>query len=81
MDVEEIYRVIQFDRPRRTVPRRLIPIGIGLVIFTLLWVFVPPRALYWLLLPLVTVLLWMASYSWRRVLTAIHKLIHRVDQM
>ena len=75
------YRGLRFDRRPQTVPRRLIPIGAALAVFTLLWVSVPHDGLYWLLLTLVALLAWVGSYGWRQALTALHDLLHRLSNL
>jgi hypothetical protein len=80
MNIEEIYNGIPFDRSPRTVPRRLILIGIILVIFTLLYAFIPDGILYWLLLLPLVILIWMASHGWRQALAALHEFIHGLEQ-
>lgn len=71
---------LRFDPQPRPLPYRLIAIGVGLGIFTLLWFFIPPTALYWLLLPLLAALVWVASYGWRQALAAFHGQLHRLGQ-
>ena len=71
---------LRFARQSRPASGRLVSVGLALVIFTLLWVLVPHSTLYWLLLPLVMVLVWMASYGWRQALASLHELIHRLVQ-
>ena len=71
---------LRFARQSRPASRRLVSVGLAVVIFTLLWVLVPHSTLYWLLLPLVMVLVWIASYGWRQALVSLHELIHRLVQ-
>lgn len=74
------YQGLRFERHIRRIPRRLVVVGVALVSFTLLWWVVPTSALYWLLLPLVGLLAWMASYSWRQALGVVRDLLDRIDQ-
>jgi hypothetical protein len=67
----------RFERRRRPLPGRLIAVGAGLLIFTLLWFLVPHGALYWLLLPLLAALVWVVTYGWRQALAALHAQLHR----
>jgi hypothetical protein len=80
MDWTEANSNLHFERRSRPLPYRVIAIGVGLGIFTLLWILIPPGILYWLLLPLLAVLVWAASYSWRQALTALIALLHRLEQ-
>jgi len=80
MDKTDLYRGLRFDRQLSTVPRRLIPVGIALVLFTLLWLVIPPVALFWLLLLGLVVLVWMASYGWRQAVAALIALLRRLEQ-
>jgi hypothetical protein len=81
MNSDEIYRGIEFRRPRFSIPIRPILIAIGLLGFTLLWFLIPSGTLYWILLPQVAVLLWMATHGWRRALLAVHQMIHRIERL
>lgn len=72
------FRNLHFDSRASAWPRRLIPVGIALALFTILWVLVPASALYWLLLPLVAVVVWAASYGWRKALSVLHDLLHQI---
>ena len=80
MDRKESYTGLRFERRSETFPRRLIPIGVALACFTLLWWLVPHSTLYWLLLPLVGLLTWVASYGWRSAAVALHDLLHRLEE-
>ena len=78
---QDVYRGLRFERRVSTVPGRLIALVLSLALFSVLWVLVPQSALYWLLLPLVAVLTWVASYGWRRALVALHDLLHRISNV
>ena len=80
MEWVEINPNLRFERRPRPLPHRAIAIGVGLVVFTLLWTLVPHSALYWLLLPLLAVLLWAASYGWRQALVALIALLRRLER-
>jgi hypothetical protein len=49
--------------------------------FTVLWWIIPVSALYWLLVPLIGGLAWMASYGWRQALAALQALLRRVERL
>lgn len=79
MDRTRMYHGLRFERAARAFPRRLIPIGLTIVVFSVLWWLVPPTTLFWLLLLLVVVLTWIASYGWRSAAAALHTLLHRLE--
>jgi len=80
MNRQEPYQNLNFDRQPRTFPRRAIPVIITLIVFNLMWFFIPPNGLYWLLLISTTVLVWMASYGWRMGLAALIGFLNRLEQ-
>ena len=80
MNNPEFYRNLHFETQPRFTMRRLIPIGILLGVFTMLWLLVSHSTLYWVLLLLIGGLTWVASYGWRQALTALHNLIHELEQ-
>ena len=71
---------LRFERRRRALPHWLIPVGLTLALFTLLWMLVPHSVLYWMLLPLLGVLAWVATYGWRQSLATLIALLHRLEQ-
>ena len=80
METMNSYHNLRFAA-RRHWPQRLIPIGLALVLFTLLWRFMAHNILYWLLLLAVALLVWVASYGWRQALATLHNVIHRLEQL
>ena len=80
MNWTEMNPNLRFERRAHPIPYRVIAIGVGLGIFTLLWTLIPSRTLYWLLLSLMAVLVWVASYGWRQALAALIRLLHRLEQ-
>lgn len=75
-----VFRNLQFERRRWGFPQRLVPVLIVAVIFTVLWNLVPHGALYWLLLPLVVILTWASTFSWRQALAHLIVFLHRLEQ-
>lgn len=75
------YNGLKFQQRARPLPRRLITVGIAAVVFGGLWWIVPPNTLFWLLLPLVMLLAWMASYGWKQAIVALHALLHRLEHL
>ena len=58
-------------RPIRRIPHRIIWI-VGLVIVqVVLWQFIPSLILRWLLIPVIGILGWAASFGWREALRAL----------
>lgn len=74
------YRGLRFERPTHLTRNRLAAVVLVSGLFTVLWAVVPHSALYWLLLPTLAILAWMASYGWRQALAAIHQLLHRLEE-
>jgi hypothetical protein len=81
MDRPDPYHNLRFERQERLSGHRGYVILGCLALFTLLWLAVPHRVLYWLLLPVLALLLWIASYGWRRALVAVHELVHRLEEL
>ncbi len=82
MDRTDAYSNLRFEQPPRTLLRsRIVPIGVVLTVFTVLWFLIPPNTLYWLLLALLAVLVWIASYGWRQALAVFIVLLHRLEQL
>lgn len=73
------FQSLRFDR-RIRLPARPLFVGSGLLTFSALWWLVPPAALFWLLLALLAVALWVASYGWRDANRALQALLRRLDQ-
>lgn len=72
---------LRFERPPRSLSHRAIAVGVGLAIFTLLWILLPSSTLYWLLLFFLGVLVWVASYGWRQALSTLIVLLRRLEQL
>ncbi len=69
---------LRFDRNTRKIPGKLFVILGTLIVFTLMWAFVPHNALYWLMLVFLAVSVWMATYGWRQ---ALHILSIRLERL
>jgi hypothetical protein len=81
MDDRQYYSRMDFSPSRPIIRARVIFFVLGGLLFTALWAFVPHGTLYWLLLPLIMGLVWMASYGWRQAIFVIHELIHRLENL
>lgn len=79
-DKTKMYQGLRFEQAARAVPRRLVLTGGVLIGFTLLWWIIPSSVLYWLLVPLIGLLAWMASYGWRQALAVLRDLLDRIEQ-
>lgn len=80
MDKTDAFRGLHFDlRPRRISRRVSTVVAVG-AIFTLMWWIVPHAALYWLLLPPVAILTWMASYGWREAIAILIRFLQSLEQ-
>ena len=75
------FRNLQFEGRPRSVPRRLVAIGIALAVFTGLWIVVPRSGLFWLLLIALAALVWVASFGWREAVARLIELLVRLEQL
>lgn len=72
-------QTFRFRRPRG--PRGpLIAIGIVLALFTALWFWVPDDTLFWIMVGVLAVLVWVASYGWRGAVEALIELLYWLDE-
>jgi hypothetical protein len=75
------YQDLRFERDtRRVIPRWSIVVG-SLAIFSLLFLALPRGVFYWLFLPVLALLVWIASFGLRRALSAVHDLIHLLEEL
>ena len=75
------FESLRFERPRRLNIPKWAVVGAGLLLFTLLWWLVPPTAMFWLLLPALGILGWVASFGWRAALVTLHGLLDRLERL
>jgi hypothetical protein len=80
MDVPDAYKRLSIAPKPVTAPRRRIVVGSAAIIFVVFWMVVPHDVLFWLLLALVTGLIWVASYGWRGALSVLHEVIHWLEE-
>jgi uncharacterized protein (DUF983 family) len=80
MNHSQTFHGLRFERPNRTVPRRLVVIVGSVVLFALLWWLLPPSLMFWFVLLIVAVLTWMASYGWREAVVVLIALLHRLEE-
>ena len=74
------FQGMRFARGRSRFPRRLIPVAVAAVVFTGIWWLLPSVVAFWLLLPIVIVLTWTASYHWRQAVAILITLLHRLEE-
>lgn len=72
---------LRFNRPRRTVPGRVIWMGGLLVGVCLTWNILPSGVFFWLVLTLVMCLGWSASYGWRPSLRDLSAILDRIQNL
>ena len=75
------FRGLNFAPRRRGTFRRPLAIIISLIVFTVMWRYIPHDVLFWLMLPVIAVLVWLASYAWRTALNALISMLRRLENM
>ena len=80
MNGSDEYQNLDFSNRTRRLPFRLIAISLILILFTLLWRYVPHNTLFWILLPTLGVMGWMATFSWRQALSKLILFLHRLER-
>ncbi len=79
MNQADFYRGLNFRAHSRRIPgRALIAVG-AFSGFTLMWWAVPPAVFYWLFLPILLILVWMASYGWRSAVAQLIKFLQSLE--
>ncbi len=71
MNNTSAYKGLNFNARPRRIPPRALAVAIGFVVYTILWWIIPQSAFYWLLLPVVLILIWMSSYGWRQAMASL----------
>ena len=74
------YQNLRFDNRPRRLPHKIIVVCLIVIIFTILWRYVPHNALYWIVTPVIAILGWMATYSWRQALSSLIAYLHRLER-
>jgi hypothetical protein len=73
------YEKLDFNRLPR-IPRRVIwQVGLMIVV-RLLWGIIQPQNYFWMVLIIVNILGWMASYGWRMAIQDLRKWIDRITE-
>ena len=81
MNDTSAYKGLNFSAQPRRIPQRALAVAIGLVVYTIFWWVIPRTALYWLLLPVVFILVWMSSYGWRPAVAHLVKFLQSLEQL
>ena len=78
MDRQEYHDLQISPLPRTRIPLRALWVVGFLVGLRLLWVIAPSQVLFWLLLPVLALITWAASFGWRSALRALRIWLDRV---
>ena len=71
---------LELNRPLISIPARVLWIGGILAGFSLAWWLIPHGALFWLSLPVLALISWLASFGWRHALRALLNTIRQLEQ-
>ena len=71
---------LRFEHRSRPLAGRPIAIAATVAGFALLWLIVPAGILFWLLLLLVLLLAWVATYGARKALSILVKALSRLEE-
>ena len=74
------YQNLNFEPRNPLLRHRVTPIILGCIVFSIAWFALPTAFLFVLLLVVIAVLLWMASYGWRDVLFELSRFLDRLQQ-
>ena len=81
MDWQETSHNLRFEHRSRPLARRPIAIAAIVATFALLWLIVPVSILFWLMLLLVALLAWLATYGWRKALHLLVEALSHLEQL
>ena len=81
MNNSNAYKGLNFRSKRRSISPRIVTVAATLIIFSLIWWFVPHTTLFWILLPVIAALSWMASYGWRKGISILVKFFQILERM
>jgi uncharacterized membrane protein YccC len=81
MNKSNAYHGLDFNLPRRRISPRIITVVITIILFSLIWWVIPHYVLFWLLLPLLAGLSWMASYGWRQGISILVRFLQNLERM
>ena len=72
---------LDFDGRPQAASSGIISVVLSVVLFHLLWRSLPASTMYWLLLPLLAILVWVAGFGWRQALAALIALLLRLERL
>lgn len=81
MNNSNAYRGLDFNLPSRKISPRIITVVSTLIIFSLIWWVIPHNILFWLLLPILGGLSWMASYGWRQGISILVRFLQNLERL
>ena len=73
------YETLEFKRLPH-IPRRVFWQAGLMIAVRLLWGIIQPQNYFWMVLIIVNILGWMASYGWRMAIQDLRKLIDRITE-
>ena len=76
MNHSDRFSNIRFNRPR--IPRKLIPVIIAAILFILIWRLINPSTVFWIGLIMTSILVWVASFGWRKALMVFTDFLHYI---
>lgn len=74
---------LQFERRQRMrfVLHSLAPYILVLGLFTVIFSLLPRNVVYWLTLPLLALLVWVATFGWRQAVSELIKALRRLERL
>jgi len=81
MNETNAYRGLRFDRQTQRLSPRIIAVAVAIAIYTAIWWLIPSNILYWLFLLPVVILVWMASYGWRKSISELIRFLKTIEHM
>lgn len=81
MNKSNAYHGLDFNLRRRRISPRIIIVVVTIILFSLIWWIIPPNTLFWLLLPIIVGLSWMASYGWRQGISILVRFLQNLERL
>jgi hypothetical protein len=80
MDNSNRFSKLHFERRAWFLNRRLIAVGLAIMLFAIAWLTVPLNILFFLLLVPVAGVLWAATYGWRQPFSTLLGCLRRIER-
>jgi hypothetical protein len=78
----DLFSNLRFERRfQMHLSRKTIWLIISILGYLLAWNIFPTSILFWLGLPIFTILAWLSSYSWKEGLKALDQVIRRLEKL